>query len=496
MRYISTRDNETAVSSARAIEQGLSVEGGLFVPASIPRLPDGALEELCAMNYRQRAVYVMKLFLEDYQVAELTDFVNRAYSPRGFDTPRIAPVKRLDKNTHFLELWHGPTCAFKDMALQMLPHLLTAAVRKNGEERQVCILVATSGDTGKAALEGFADVEGTKICVFYPRDGVSDIQKLQMTSQSGGNVLVCAVNGNFDDAQSTVKEIFSDPAMREELSGAGWMLSSANSINWGRLLPQIVYYISAYCDLVNGQEIALGDSVNFCVPTGNFGDILAGFYAKSMGLPVAKLICASNSNDVLTDFFKTGVYDRKREFYTTISPSMDILVSSNLERLLYHLSGGDSRETAEYMESLKRTGEYTVSKKIKSAMDGLFAAGTCSDAETKDVIRRVFTEHNYLMDTHTAVAYGGLEKYREETGDGTSAVVVSTASPFKFCAAVLEALGETPAGAGPELIGQLENAAGVSAPAPLKALAGKTARFNDSFDKAELPSVVRRFLKD
>ena len=495
MRYISTRDNKTSVSPARAIEQGLSAEGGLFVPASVPRLPDGALEELCAMNYRQRAVYVMKLFLEDYQVAELTDFVTRAYGPGGFDTPWVAPVRRLDKNTCFLELWHGPTCAFKDMALQMLPYLLTAAVRKNGEERRVCILVATSGDTGKAALEGFADVEGTKICVFYPRDGVSDIQKLQMTSQSGGNVLVCAVNGNFDDAQTTVKEIFSDPALREELSEAGWMLSSANSINWGRLLPQIVYYISAYCDLVNGQEIALGDPVNFCVPTGNFGDILAGFYAKCMGLPVGKLICASNRNDVLTDFFKTGVYDRRRDFHTTISPSMDILVSSNLERLLYHLSGGNDRETAGYMEALKTAGKYAVSKKIRSAMDALFAAGTCSDEETKDAIRGVFTEHKYLMDTHTAVAYGVLEKYRRETGDDTSTVIVSTASPFKFCAAVLEALNETPEGAGPELIGQLENVSGVRAPEPLKALAGKTARFTDSFDKAELPDVVRRFLK-
>ena len=495
MRYISTRDKEASVSSAQAIEQGLSVEGGLFVPACVPRLPEGALEELCAMNYRQRAVYVMKLFLEDYQVAELTDFVTRAYGPGGFDTPRVAPVRRLDRNTHFLELWHGPTCAFKDMALQMLPYLLTAAVRKNGEERKVCILVATSGDTGKAALEGFADVEGTKICVFYPRDGVSDIQKLQMTSQAGGNVLVCAVNGNFDDAQTTVKEIFSDPAMREELSEAGWMLSSANSINWGRLLPQLVYYISAYCDLVNGQEIALGDAIDFCVPTGNFGDILAGYYAKNMGLPIKKLICASNRNDVLTDFFKTGVYDRKREFHTTISPSMDILVSSNLERLLFHLSGGDDKETAGYMDDLKRTGEYTVSKKIKAAMDSLFAAGTCSDQETKEVIRRAFEEHKYLMDTHTAVACGVLEKYRRETGDDAVTVVVSTASPFKFCGAVLEALGQTPAGAGPELIGQLESASGVSAPEPLRALAGKTARFTDSFDKGELPDVVRRFLK-
>ncbi len=495
MRYISTRDSARAVTSAAAIAMGLSMDGGLFVPQTVPVLPKGALAQLCEMDYRQRAVYVMKLFLEDYTAAELTDYTARAYGPRGFDTPRTAPVKRLDGNTCFLELWHGPTCAFKDMALQMLPHLLTAAMGKIGEKRKVCILVATSGDTGKAALEGFADVEGTKICVFYPRDGVSQIQKLQMTSQAGQNVLVCAVNGNFDDAQTTVKEIFSDPVMREELAGRGWMLSSANSINWGRLLPQIVYYISAYCDLLNEGEVKSGEKVNFCVPTGNFGDILAGFYAKKMGLPVGKLICASNRNNVLTDFIRTGVYDRNREFYTTVSPSMDILVSSNLERLLYDLSDRNDAETAGYMEALKTQGRYEVSDRIRSALDRLFAAGFCDDAETKDVIARVFRDHGYLIDTHTAVAYGVLEKYRRETGDGRTAVVVSTASPYKFCASVLEALGETPAGAGPELIGQLEKASGVPAPAPLKALLGRTARFRDSFDKSELADVVREFLR-
>lgn len=495
MRYVSTRDAGHTVTSAGAIAQGLSADGGLFVPETLPKLPAGALEKLRAMDYRQRAVYVMKLFLEDYSAAELTDFALRAYGPRGFDTPRIAPVRRLDARTHFLELWHGPTCAFKDMALQMLPYLLTAAMGKNGEEKRVCILVATSGDTGKAALEGFADVEGTRICVFYPRDGVSDIQKLQMTSQEGTNVLVCAVNGNFDDAQTTVKEIFSDPEMREELAGRGWMLSSANSINWGRLLPQIVYYISAYCDLLDSGDIQDGEMVNFSVPTGNFGDILAGYYAKKMGLPVGKLICASNKNDVLTDFIRTGVYDRNREFFTTVSPSMDILVSSNLERLLFDLSDMDDRETAGYMDALKRAGMYQVSEKIKSAMDELFAAGCCDDAETKDVIARCFKEHGYLIDTHTAVACGVLEKYRRETGDGRSTVVVSTASPYKFCAAVLEAIGEAPGSQGPELIGQLETASGVPAPKPLKDLAGKTVRFRQSFDKTRLPAVVRDFLK-
>ena len=473
---------------------GLSEDGGLFVPEVIPTLPEGALSELREMNYRQRAVYVMRLFLPDYSVAELTDTVSRAYSPGGFDTPAIAPVKMLDRNTGFLELWHGPTCAFKDMALQVLPRLLTSAAAKNGEKRQICILVATSGDTGKAALEGFANVEGTRILVFYPRDGVSHIQKLQMTSQEGRNVGVCAVNGNFDDAQTTVKEIFSDPGLREELSRRGWMLSSANSINWGRLLPQIVYYVSAYCDLLNAGDIREGERVNFCVPTGNFGDILAGYYARRMGVPINRLICASNKNDVLTDFLHTGVYDKNRDFYTTVSPSMDILVSSNLERLLYELSGRNDRETAGYMASLKEQGRYQVSRGIREGLDSLFTAGSCDDQETKAVIARTYANGGYLIDTHTAVAYGVLEKYRRETGDDTLAVVVSTASPYKFCGAVLEALGERPETAGPELIGRLEQVSGVPAPRPLKALLGKSVRFDRSFDKEQLPGVVRDFL--
>ena len=310
MKYFSTRDTDIRVSAANAIAKGLSADGGLYVPEVLPTLPDGALKNLCGMSYMQRAVYVMSMFLDDFTTSELTNYTNRAYSTVGFDTPDIAPVYSIDDTTHFLELWHGPTCAFKDMALQMLPYLLTSSLKKIGEDKDVCILVATSGDTGKAALEGFADVEGTKILVFYPQDGVSDIQKLQMTSQSGSNVGVCAVKGNFDDAQTGVKTIFSDELLRNELAKRGWMLSSANSINWGRLLPQIVYYISAYCDLVNSNNISIGDKINFCVPTGNFGDILAGYYAMKMGLPVNKLICASNMNDVLTDFIDTGTYDK------------------------------------------------------------------------------------------------------------------------------------------------------------------------------------------
>ncbi len=494
MRYISTRDAKARVSASTAIVRGLSTDGGLFVPEVLPRLPEGAIGELRQMSYRQRAVYIMKLFLDEFTAGELDGFTRRAYGPESFDTPETAPLRALDANTSLLELWHGPTCAFKDMALQMLPHLLTASMGKTGSDKDVCILTATSGDTGKAALEGFADVERTKIMVIYPRDGVSDIQKLQMTTQRGGNVNVLAVRGNFDDAQTAVKEIFSDPGLREELAGRGWALSSANSINWGRLLPQIVYYISAYCDLLNAGEIREGEEVLFSVPTGNFGDILAGYYAKKMGLPVKRLLCASNENDVLTDFIKTGVYDRNRPFHTTISPSMDILVSSNLERLLFDLSGQSDTETAGYMEALRETGRYQVSGKIRAGIDVLFSAGRCDDAETLDVIRRAYREHGRLIDPHTAVALGVLEKFRRETGDKTPAVVVSTASPYKFCDSVLRALGETPESSGVELIGRLEEVSGVPAPAPLRALAGKPVRFTASRDKEELTQAVREFL--
>ena len=494
MKYLSTRDKSIRITPAEAIAQGLSHDGGLYVPEVFPRLPDGALKELCQMNYRQRAVYIMSMYLEGFSTTELDAFTQKAYGPSGFDDPQVAPVHTLDENTHFLELWHGPTCAFKDMALQMLPYLLTASLTKSGEHRKVCILVATSGDTGKAALEGFADVEGTKILVFYPRDGVSDIQKLQMTSQSGGNVGVIAVNGNFDDAQTGVKAIFSDEQLRKKLSENGWILSSANSINWGRLLPQIVYYISAYCDLVNGKKISMGDKINFCVPTGNFGDILAGYYAKKMGLPVNRLICASNKNDVLKDFISSGIYNKKREFFTTISPSMDILVSSNLERLLYDLSGEDDELVKKYMESLTSDGKYAITEEMEAAVKSIFSADYCDDNETMEVIGKTFAEHHYLIDTHTAVAYGVLEKYREKNDDSTVSVVVSTASPYKFCDSVLEALGENVKEGGVGLISQLETSSGVPAPRPLKELAKKVARFDQCVDKDQLLTAVRSFL--
>ncbi|MGE4485610.1 MAG: threonine synthase [Oscillospiraceae bacterium] len=494
MRYQSTRDKKISLTASEAIARGLSREGGLFVPEILPKLPTGALKELCNMTYQQRAVYVMSMFLEDFTVAELNDYIYRAYGPKGFDSPKTAPVHKADSGTYFLELWHGPTCAFKDMALQILPYLLTASLKKSGEERTACILVATSGDTGKAALEGFCDVPKTKIMVFYPKDGVSDVQKLQMTSQGGSNVGVCAVTGNFDDAQTGVKNIFSDEGLREDLSKKGYFLSSANSINWGRLLPQIVYYISAYCDIVKKDGLKLGDKINFSVPTGNFGDILAGYYAMRIGLPVNKFICASNMNDVLTEFIATGVYDRNRKFYTTISPSMDILVSSNLERLIFELCGKNDELVSEYMKALSSEGRYEVSGEIKSGIEAVFACGSSTDNETKALIARTFGDSGYLIDTHTAVAYSVLNKYREKTGDITPAVVVSTASPYKFCDSVLDALGKSVSAPGTELISMLEEATGTEAPLPLKALRTKRPRFNDCVEKSDMKAVIEKFL--
>ena len=492
MHYVSTRDKSLSYTAAQAIEQGLSRDGGLFLPETFPTLPD--LETLRPMTYEQRAAAIMGLFLEGFTQEELLTFARKAYGPEKFDCPEVAPVRELHCKTHILELWHGPTCAFKDMALQMLPHLLTASMQKNGEEKTVCILVATSGDTGKAALEGFKDVNGTKIMVFYPKDGVSDIQQLQMVTQAGENVGVCAVVGNFDDAQTGVKKIFSDPAIRETLSQRGYVLSSANSINWGRVLPQVVYYISAYCDLLNEGKIAMGDQINVCVPTGNFGNILACYYARKMGLPVGKLICASNANNVLTDFLKTGVYDRNRPFYNTVSPSMDILISSNLERLLFDLTGSDA-EVRDHMAQLSATGRYEVSDRVKAAIGDLFVSGCCDDARTLNTIEKIFHQTGYLMDTHTAVAYTVLQDYRAATADDTVTVVASTASPFKFCDSVLEALGVADRQPGTAILDQLTQVTGKAAPAPLAALAGKAVRFTEFVEKQEMPAVVDAFLR-
>ena len=493
MRYISTRDNTIQYSAAQAIAQGLAKDGGLLTPCYIPKLPGKALDDLREMAYQQRAVYIMKMFLEEFSVKELTDFANAAYGPEKFDSPAVAPVHTVDENTHCLELWHGPTCAFKDMALQMLPHLLTASLAKTEEDKMACILVATSGDTGKGALEGFKNVARTKILVFYPKDGVSQVQELQMVIQEGANVGVAAVVGNFDDAQTGVKRLFSDKEVCEALEKKGYFFSSANSINWGRVLPQLVYYISAYCDLLRDEKISLGQSVNVCVPTGNFGNILAAYYAREMGLPIDQLICASNRNNVLTDFIREGVYDRNRTFYSTMSPSMDILISSNLERLLYSLTGSTA-EVKDYMEQLNAGGRYQLNEKLKDKLQKRFKGYCCDDRETQRVIRSMYDKHGYLIDTHTAVAFSALEQYRQETGDDTPTVVASTASPFKFCASVLEALGETSPASGLDALDQLTTKTGLPAPTPLASLRDKKVRFTQVVEKENMVDAVMSLL--
>ncbi len=488
MYYQSTRDASLRLTAAEAIARGLSRDGGLFVPAVLPRVERSFLEELLTCGYAQRAAKVMQLFLEDFTPEELKEYTEAAYSEERFGSA-AAPLRKMDDNTAAMELWHGPTCAFKDMALQVMPYLLTASLKKTGEEKQVCILVATSGDTGKAALEGFRDVPGTKILVFYPSDGVSDVQKLQMRTQQGENVGVCAVYGNFDDAQSGVKAIFSDEALREKLANAGYFFSSANSINWGRLLPQVAYYFSAYCDSVSSGLITLGDTLNFCVPTGNFGNILAGWFAKEMGLPVGKLLCASNSNKVLTDFLESGLYDRMRPFHTTMSPSMDILISSNLERLLFYVSGGDDALVRGYMSRLNETGSYQVEESLLRKLQQDFACGWCSEEDTAAAIRKAYA-NGYLVDTHTAVALGVLEQYRGRSGDETPCVVVSTASPYKFCDNVLKSIGNACSGSGTRLIQTLSEVTGTAVPAPLEGLDKREVRFDRVVEKTDMVAAV------
>ena len=467
MEYFSTRGAAERVSSAAAILKGLASDGGLFVPASFPQMSLAAIEALAPLSYEERAVRILRPFLTDYTEAELKGCVARAYG-RTFDDVRRAPVRAVGELA-VLELWHGPTSAFKDMALQLLPQLMSTARGKEGERDTILILVATSGDTGKAALEGFADAGGIRIMVFYPDGGVSPVQRLQMVTQEGANVSVVAVRGNFDDAQRGVKEIFGDAAMEKELAALHTKLSSANSINWGRLVPQIVYYFSAYADLLAERSIAVGDVVNFTVPTGNFGNILAGYYAKRMGLPVGKLVCASNANNVLTDFLQTGIYDRKRDFYQTMSPSMDILVSSNLERLLYHLTE-DTAQVAAWMQELAEVGKYDASRLLPVLRENFWAA-CADDAETEEEIRAVYERTGYTLDTHTAVAYRAAEDYRRETGDVRPMVVLSTASPYKFGASVLRALGEDMEGLDEfAQMALLKERSGMEIPARLEAL--------------------------
>ncbi len=471
MLYVSTRGKTDLVSAAHAITRGLAADGGLFVPQRLPAMRMVDIKAMQNKPYTERAVDVLLQYLTDFSEDELRECVNAAYASEKFgDNP--VPLVQVNDNTAVLELWHGPTSAFKDMALQLLPHLLTRSIKKTGETNKVVILVATSGDTGKAALEGFADVEGTQIIVFYPSEGVSDIQKRQMITQMGKNVKVFGIEGNFDDAQRGVKEIFGNKALSDELAKKGYSFSSANSINWGRLVPQIVYYFSAYVDAVKAGKITAGAPVNFVVPTGNFGDILAGYYAKLMGLPVDRLLCASNSNNVLTDFINTGVYDRRREFYKTVSPSMDILVSSNLERLLYNVTEQDAARVADYMQRLNTEGFYQIDSDDLKKIQSEFFGAWVDELETKEAIGRIYNDYHYLMDTHTAVAWRALEKYRFLTSDDTYTIVLSTASPYKFADSVLSALeeGETQSGDPFELLRKLNSATGVDIPPRMLAL--------------------------
>lgn len=436
--YKSTRGKEQAVTASMAILKGLSEDGGLFVPERIPQL-DVPMDKLAQMTYQETAYEVMSRFLTDFTEEELKNCISKAYDSK-FDTEKIAPLHEAC-GAYFLELFHGATIAFKDMALSILPHLMTTAAKKNHVKNEIVILTATSGDTGKAAMAGFADVPGTKIIVFYPKHGVSPIQEKQMVTQKGANTYVVGITGNFDDAQTAVKKMFNDHEMAAELDQAGFQFSSANSINIGRLVPQIVYYVYAYATLVRDGKIKDGQEINVVVPTGNFGNILAAYYAKQMGLPIHKLICASNENRVLYDFFRTGTYDRKRDFILTTSPSMDILISSNLERLIYRLTGENAEKCAELMKSLSEGGEYTITEEMKAQL-GDFYGNFCSEEETANTISEIYKDSNYVIDTHTAVAAGVYKKYVSETDDYLPTVIASTASPYKFTRSVMDALGE------------------------------------------------------
>ena len=493
MFFTSTR-SRCSILSASAIAKGLADDGGLFIPCEFPQFTDDDIDRMVKMDYKGRAVEVLSRYLTDFTREEITSCVDAAYTGK-FDDEQPAPLVQVNENMHLLELWHGPTCAFKDMALQLLPHLLTASVKKTSSGRTTVILVATSGDTGKAALDGFADVPGTRIIVFYPQNGVSAMQKLQMTTQTGCNVAVCAINGNFDNAQSGVKNIFADKAMAEQLDAAQMDFSSANSINFGRLVPQIVYYVSSYCDLLRSGKLKKGEKFNVTVPTGNFGNILAAVYAKKMGIPIKTFICASNRNNILTDFINTGVYDRNRDFYTTTSPSMDILISSNLERLLYLLLDEDCAATAELMNQLKEKGVYSIDQTILGKLKADFYGNCAGDDEAAETIKYLFEKYNYLCDTHTAVAVNVYQKYLKETQDNTPCVIASTASPYKFAPAVLEAVsGKEPSGSEFEMVGNLSKITGTKIPAPLAGLADKAVLHTSCVEKEDMAKFIADFL--
>ncbi len=490
MRYVSTRGASTPCSSAEAIKKGLAEDGGLYFPDEFPSLSSEELIELCKADYAQRAAKVMYKFLcDEFTYEELLSDCKDAYREESFKGG-AAPVVKLGETIRVLELWHGPTCAFKDMALQIMPRLFVRSVKKTGDEKTAHILVATSGDTGKAALEGYRDIDGVKISVFYPVDGVSRVQKLQMATQEGENVKVYSVIGNFDDAQNGVKQIFKDKEISEALNEKGEFLSSANSINWGRLVPQVAYYVSAYCDMVNSGDIALFDEINVCVPTGNFGNILAGYIAKNMGLPIHSFVCASNSNNVLTDFFEGGVYNRNRQFYTTTSPSMDILISSNLERLLYLVCG--SEKTVQYMSELAEKGSYKVSDPVKHEIDRNFSGGFCTEEQTANEIKHISDKYGYLCDTHTAVGLYCAEKFVERVDGKRKMLTLSTASPYKFAPSVLKALNGEVCENEVDSLERLSAVSGTPIPAPLDGIAKRKIRFDpDNAIKAEdMPKAV------
>lgn len=463
--YKSTRNSDKTVTASQAILKGLADDGGLFVPVSVPKL-DVTMDELKDMSYQETAYAVMKQFFTDFTEEELKHCINSAYDSK-FDTEVIAPLVKVG-DTYHLELFHGATIAFKDMALSILPHLMITSARKNQVKNDIVILTATSGDTGKAALAGFADVPGTKIIVFYPKGGVSHVQELQMVTQKGENTSVVAIHGNFDNAQSGVKAIFEDKELAAELDAKGYQFSSANSINIGRLVPQVAYYVYAYTKLLANGEIKDGEKINVVVPTGNFGNILAAYYAKNLGVPIAKLICASNDNKVLYDFFQTGTYDKNREFVLTTSPSMDILISSNLERLIYLICGEDSEKTKELMEELKTTGKYTITPEMKEKLAD-FAAGYSTEEETAESIHDTYQKTGYVMDTHTAVAAHVCGQYRAKSGDQTKCVIASTASPYKFVKSVMSAIDAENANADEfDLLPKLQEVSGVPMPQAIK----------------------------
>ena len=493
MKFTSTRANKQ-IESANAITRGISEEGGLFVPVEFPQLGADTLDKMVDMNYKERAFEVLRLYLTDFTDEEIKNCVEGAYEGK-FDNNIPAPLSFLNDNASVLELWHGPTCAFKDMALQLLPYLLTTSAKKVADGKTMVILVATSGDTGKAALDGFADVENTKIMVFYPVDGVSPMQKLQMTTQTGNNVAVCAIKGNFDDAQTGVKQIFTNDEIRNLLAENNMEFSSANSINFGRLVPQIVYYVSSYCDLIKNGKIKAGEQFNVVVPTGNFGNILAAYYAKQMGIPIGKFICASNKNNILTDFINTGVYDRNRDFYTTTSPSMDILISSNLERLLFELLGKDEAKVSDLMSKLSKDGKYEIDADTLAKLKAEFVGGCCDDEQTAETIKWLFDEYNYLCDTHTAVAVKVYKDYVEKTGDKTQTVIVSTASPYKFSKSVLCAVDnaddtETEF----DMTEKLSRVTGTPIPAPLAGLKDREVLHKSVREKGQMTDFIKENL--